>query len=100
MDTTSDDILFSAQIAKRFDDLVLRGGVIESEGGVGIEYHLLNDRLKLFVEAFDFNRERNPHLRAGGMLSIHEFFYLSAGYDNFISREGLSSPYVGVGFSI
>jgi phospholipid/cholesterol/gamma-HCH transport system substrate-binding protein len=96
--TTSDDLLFSVQLAKRFRDLVLRGGMIESTGGFGMDYYFLDDRLKLTFEAFDFDVQRNPHLKAGLLFYLTRHFYLSAGYDDFISRMGLDSGYVGLGF--
>lgn len=63
----SGDFLFSAQYGKRYDDLLFRIGVIESQGGFGIDYFALNDTLKLSVELNDFNavndiRGTNPNL--------------------------------------
>ncbi len=97
--TTSEDLKFSAQIAKRFKDLTLRAGLIESTGGAGIDYHLFGDRLRFFLEAFDFDKERNPHLKAGGTFHLNKYFYLTAGYDDFASKVGLESAYIGIGFT-
>ncbi len=94
---TTDAIKFSAQIAMRFRDFTARGGIIESTGGVGIDYNAFSDRLKLSLDAFDFGQKGNPHLKAGGMLYLNRFFFLTAGYDDFISKVGLQSAYVGVG---
>ena len=96
--TTDDDVTISAQIAKRLGDVTLRGGMIESTGGVGVDYHLMKDKLKLTFEAFDFDSDFETHLKAGATLTIHKYFYLTAGYDDFISDVGLDSPYVGIGF--
>lgn len=95
---TSDDLLFSAQVAKEVGDFTLRGGLIESTGGFGIDYYAYNDTLKVSFDAFDFDRERNPHLKAGATYYFGKYFYAVAGYDDFISRIGLESPYVGLGF--
>lgn len=95
---TEDELKFSAQIAKRFNNLVVRGGVIESTGGVGFDYYAYRDRLKLTLEAFDFGGIRgNPHLKASGTIYFNKFFFLTAGYDDFVSRVGLQSAYVGIG---
>ena len=40
----TDTFKFSVQIAKRFSDLMLRGGIIESTGGAGVDYYMLRDR--------------------------------------------------------
>jgi phospholipid/cholesterol/gamma-HCH transport system substrate-binding protein len=96
--TTSDEIKFSAQFAKKIKGLTLRGGIIESSGGFGVDYHLFKDRVKLTFDAFDFDNERRPHLKAGATFNLNRHFYLVAGYDDFISKVGLESAYFGVGF--
>jgi len=92
-----DRLKFNAQIAKRYQDLVFRGGIIESSGGVGLDYYLFDDRLKLTLEAFDFDIDRRAHLKAGVDFSFFKYLYLTAGYDDFISDEGMSSFFVGGG---
>ncbi|MBI2411890.1 MAG: MCE family protein [Deltaproteobacteria bacterium] len=96
--TTSDAIKFSAQIAKRYKGVTFRGGIIESAGGAGIDYHIYGDRLKLSLEAFDFDKDANPHLKASSTFFLNKFFFLTAGYDDFASKVGLKSAYAGVGF--
>jgi phospholipid/cholesterol/gamma-HCH transport system substrate-binding protein len=91
-------LLFNAQIGKRFRDLVVRGGILQSTGGFGLDYLTLNDRLKLTFEAYDFATDRNAHLRGGAELQLFKHLFLSGGWDDFASNKGNSSPYVG--FSI
>jgi phospholipid/cholesterol/gamma-HCH transport system substrate-binding protein len=93
-----DGILFNAQIGKRYKDLVLRGGLLESTGGVGIDYLTLNDKLKLSFEAFGFGRDRRAHLKAGAEYQLFKHLYLSAGWDDFVSDQDNRSIYGG--FSI
>jgi phospholipid/cholesterol/gamma-HCH transport system substrate-binding protein len=93
-----DKLKFSAQIAKRWDDLVLRGGIIESSGGVGLDYYLWDDRLQLFLEAFDFRHDHPPHLKGGAKLYFLQNFFVSAGMDDFIADDGQASFFSGLGF--
>jgi phospholipid/cholesterol/gamma-HCH transport system substrate-binding protein len=51
----SGDFLLSAQYGKRFDDLLFRVGLIEGQGGFGVDYFALNDTLKVTANMFDFN---------------------------------------------
>ena len=91
----------SAQYGKRFDNLLLRAGLIESTGGFGIDYFSDNDRLTFSADAYDFNavndvRGENSHLRVGvryRMLKHLEFF---GGWDNFANSES-QTLYFGVG---
>ncbi|MFO7717677.1 MAG: MlaD family protein [Thermodesulfobacteriota bacterium] len=96
-ETKEDGLKFSAQLAKRWDNLVLRGGIIESSGGAGLDYYLWDDRIKLFAEAFDFDDENPPHLKAGGKLYFLNNFYVSAGMDDFASDTGDESFFTGLG---
>ena len=94
---TTDEIKFSVQIAKRFKNVVVRGGIIESAGGAGVDYYMFQDRLRWTLEAFDFSREDGAHLKAGATWNLSKFFFLTAGYDDFVSKVGLQSAYIGLG---
>lgn len=78
---------FSLEMARKYYGLTLRGGLIESEGGVGVDYEFWKDRFKVGVEAFDFARDNNPVLQ--GMIQFHfaKYLYLSGGYSDFISQD-------------
>ncbi|MDY7000850.1 MAG: MlaD family protein [Thermodesulfobacteriota bacterium] len=95
--TEKTGIKFNAQIAKRWSDFVLRGGLFESTGGAGADYYLWEDRVKLFFEAFDFDEDDPPHLKAGIKLYFLKNFYASAGFDDFASDTGDSSFFAGLG---
>ena len=90
-----DELLFTAQIGKRFKNVALRGGIFESTGGAGVDYFAFNDKLQLTFEAFDFDSDRNAHLKAYAEYRLLKHIYLSAGWDDFISNEGNDSPFVG-----
>ena len=90
-----DALLFNLQIGKRYRDLVLRGGLIESTGGFGIDYFALNDKLKLSFEAFDFSSDRRAHLKTGLEYRLLKHLYLTAGWDDFISDQDNRSFYGG-----
>ncbi|WP_457571760.1 MlaD family protein [Desulfovulcanus sp.] len=95
--TEKDGLKFSVQIAKRWHDLVIRGGIIESSGGVGLDYYLWDDRIQLFLDAFDFASDAPPHFKAGGKLFFLRNFYAIAGMDDFASDSGDSSFFAGLG---
>lgn len=95
---SDDEVRFSAQIAKRYHDLVLRGGAIESSGGIGLDYYLFDDAVRLSFEAFDFSAKRNnPHLRVAADYTFLEHLFLTVGYDDFISSHGDASLFIGGG---
>jgi phospholipid/cholesterol/gamma-HCH transport system substrate-binding protein len=93
----TDAIKFTAEIAKRIRMVTLRGGIIESTGGAGMDINMFDDHVKVSFDAFDFTRSAHPHLKAWGTFYINRYFFLTAGYDNFVNKE-LRSGFIGAGF--
>ena len=99
----SGEFLLSAQYGKRFDDLLFRLGIIENQGGAGIDYFALNDTLKVSADLSDFNavndiRGSNPNLTT---TIRYQFFkhinaYLSG---NNVLNSQANSVSVGLGVS-
>ena len=98
--TEMDTLKFSAQIAKRYFDLGLRGGFFESTGGVALDYYFLDDQMVFSVEAFDWDPDENPHLKAKIDFSPFPHFYITSGFDDFISKDGNDSFFLGAGLNI
>jgi phospholipid/cholesterol/gamma-HCH transport system substrate-binding protein len=91
----------SAQYGKRFDNLLMRAGLIESTGGFGVDYFMDNDRLTFSADAYDFNavndvRGENVHFRVGVRYRMLKHLELFGGWDNFANAES-QSLYVGIG---
>ena len=74
-------------------DLRLWAGLIEGTGGAQVEYPLplLDRRLWLSLEAFDFSRpnDLSPHLRLQGRYQFHPNLYLIGGYDDVLEEDSL-----------
>ena len=97
----SSKILISAQIAKRFDDVVLRTGIIENGVGAGMDYYLFDDKLEASAEMFDFNAENDirgnsPHAKVSLRYNYLKHLDFYGGYDNFLN-ERAKNAYIGVG---
>ncbi len=83
----SDDLKLTAMVAKRFSALTVRGGVLESTGGLGLDYHLMKDRLSISVDAFDFSRDDHPHLKVFGTYDIVKNFFITGGMDDILNDD-------------
>ncbi|MBU1275193.1 MAG: MCE family protein [Proteobacteria bacterium] len=92
-----DDLTFNVQFGKRFWDLTLRAGIFSSTGGVGADYHLFNDKLKLTMEAYEWRKDTNPRVRFAASYDFWNSFYLSAGVDDIASKDGNTSFFMGGG---
>jgi phospholipid/cholesterol/gamma-HCH transport system substrate-binding protein len=91
----------SAELGKRYGNVLLRGGLIDSTGGLGIDYFMYNDNLKLRAEVFDFNavndiRGNNAHARIEARYRILKHINLYGGYDNFLNKDS-ANLFLGLG---
>lgn len=84
----SNDLKFSAQVAKRFSGFTVRGGVLESTGGVGLDYEVLKDRLTLGADVYDFTRnDQPPHLKLYANYDIVKNLFVTGGVDDLLNDE-------------
>jgi phospholipid/cholesterol/gamma-HCH transport system substrate-binding protein len=86
--STSDKVKFTVLFAKNFHNLTIKGGLIESSGGLGVDYFMLDRNLRFSVEYFDFD---NRQLRAFARYNIFKGLYLIGGGDDLTNREFRSS---------
>lgn len=94
-----DGFKFSAQFVKKFHDFSIRGGLIESSGGVGLDW----DRgpVGLTVQAFDFKSDvgQKPHITGYGRAMLTNSFYLMAGVDDIINTQQDLAWFLGAGIT-
>lgn len=95
---TSQAIKFSAEFAKRYGLFTLRFGIIESTGGLGLDFTLpvkffylsrwIQEALVVKVDAFNFSIEalRFPRLRATVRFTPFEHVYVNAGMDDILNE--------------
>jgi len=91
---------FSAQLAKKFYDFQLRGGIIESTGGMGADYDI--GPMSIRFSAYDFSTRygERPHLKVGGDINVTKNFYLIGGADDLINPNQPVDYFVGAGFRL
>ncbi len=96
------NVQFSAQIAQRFDNAALRIGLKENTFGAGADYYLDHDRLRLSLDAYDFDGDNtvgsSPHLKAKARWDLFTHLFLTAGYDNPLNDE-VASAFFGGGIT-
>jgi phospholipid/cholesterol/gamma-HCH transport system substrate-binding protein len=94
----------SALIARKFSGLTVKGGVIESTGGLGLDYELLKNRLTVGADAWDFTRRDlsskslPPHLKLYGNYDIVKNLFVTGGVDDVLANErNLRTLFLGFG---
>jgi phospholipid/cholesterol/gamma-HCH transport system substrate-binding protein len=99
-ETYEDRFKFSLMFAKRWGDAVLRVGLIESTGGIGGDYFLFGDKMKVSVDAWNFNSKEpqntNTHLKGTVNYMLGNTLFVNGGVDNVLNSKR-SAPFVGIG---
>ncbi len=94
------DLEFTAHFARRFKDTALRIGLTETTFGLGADQFLLDDKLRLYVDAWDFGKDehlaKNPHVSIGADYFLFKNFFVTGGLDNVFNSNRFGA-YVGGG---
>jgi len=94
------EVEFSAQFAKRIQDVALRMGLLENTFGLGADYFFNDDSGRIKVDVWDFGADEaeadEAHIRVGIDYNVFKHFFISGGIDNLLNsnRRGI---YVGGG---
>jgi phospholipid/cholesterol/gamma-HCH transport system substrate-binding protein len=95
-----DELAITALFGWRWKDWILRGGLIESRGGAGIDYTTLKNRLKFSADMWDFDRPLDfaPHAKVTGRYYFSPSVFVLGGWDDFLNTSRkVDSFFVGAG---
>ncbi len=100
-DEKDNKMRITAMMGKRYYNFTLRGGIMESTFGFGVDYNLFDNKLRLSVDAFDFNhdndyRDNNAQLRAEIAYTLLRHFSLFGGVNEALNPK-TRSFYAGAG---
>lgn len=74
-EVSDDSYKFNLQIGRRFSRWGVRAGVIESTGGLGVDYFLPDYGIRLTSELFDYQEDAGPNLRLLSELRMWNVLY-------------------------
>ena len=89
--TDKNTVRFNAQIGRRINDLELRGGLIESTGGIGADYRFQSIATKFSVDAFDYKKDAGANVRFGLETQLWNVFYGKASLNDSFTKKNRSS---------
>ncbi len=88
---TINSLLFTVLMAKRFSDLTLRAGLIESSAGGGLDYYLLGDKVMASVDLFNLSgydkTAQSSQLKAQLRWNAHKYVYVYLGGDELLNEK-------------
>lgn len=94
-----DTFRFNVQIGRRVQDFGFRGGLIESTGGLGLDYYLQSLGTKFSLEAFDYKKDRGANIRFITELQIWNILYGRASLNDATRKERNATIQAGLRFN-
>ncbi len=88
---------FNLQIGRRIQRFGLRGGIIESTGGVGADYYLPDWGIRTGLEMFDYQKEAGANLRVLTEVKLWNVLYARVAGEDLISKDGRQSATFSLG---
>jgi phospholipid/cholesterol/gamma-HCH transport system substrate-binding protein len=85
--TTTNDFRLSFQFAKRLGPFTGRFGILESTGGLGLDFHLIDDRFELRQDLFGFGEQLTPRWRVQVGYEFISKLWLLGGVDDIITGD-------------
>ena len=92
-----DAFKFNFQIGRRIQRFGLRAGLIESTGGVGVDYFFPDWGIRTGMELFDYQKEAGPNLRLMGEFKIWNVLFTRIAGEDLISKDGKQSATISLG---
>ncbi len=86
---TRDAFRFSLMFAKRIHFATFRFGILESTGGVGVDFHMLDDELELTADVFAFGEQTYPRFRARLAYEVVERLWILGGIDDALNESSV-----------
>jgi len=77
---------FNLQIGRRIGNYALRAGLIETTGGLGVDYFLPEYGFRAFSEVFDYQEDAGPNLRFGSEIKLWNVLYTKVMAEDVLSK--------------
>ncbi len=88
---------FNLQIGRRIQRLGIRAGLIESTGGVGMDYFFPDWGIRTGAEVFDYQKDAGPNLRLLTEVKIWNVFFARLAGEDLVAKDGKSSATFSLG---
>jgi phospholipid/cholesterol/gamma-HCH transport system substrate-binding protein len=84
--TTTNALLFTLMLAQRVYFATFRFGILESSGGLGVDFNFFDDRLVFNADIFQFGHSQFPRLRVRAMYELVDSLFILGGADDFLNE--------------
>ena len=94
-----DTFRFNIQVGRRVQDWGFRGGLIESTGGLAVDYYWQDFGTRFSLEAFDYDKDKGPNIRFITDLQIWNILYGRAAANKIGNKDRNATVQAGLRFN-
>ncbi len=88
---------FNLQIGRRIQRLALRAGLIETTGGIGVDYFFPDWGIRTGMEVFDYQKDAGPNLRLITEIRLWNVLFTRIAGEDLVSKNGSQSATISFG---
>ncbi len=88
----------NVQLGRKIQNFAFRGGLIDSSGGLGVDYDRPDWGTKFLVETFDYGKSNNFNLRLGTEIHLWNVFYGKVAGEDLINKDRSYTFSMGIRF--
>ncbi len=88
---------FNLQIGRRIQRYGLRAGLIESTGGVGLDYYFPAWGTRSGIEMFDYQKDAGPNMRVFTEVKLWNVLFARVAGEDLVSKDGKQSATISLG---
>lgn len=88
---------FNMQIGRRIQRLALRAGLIETTGGIGVDYFFPDWGIRTGMEVFDYQKDAGPNLRLITEIRLWNVLFTRIAGEDLVSKDGSQSATISFG---
>jgi phospholipid/cholesterol/gamma-HCH transport system substrate-binding protein len=93
------DFRFNLQLGRRFHQVAVRVGLIETTGGIGVDYDVASIGTRFAAEIFDFTKENGANLRLMSDIRIWNIIYTRLSFEDILTNDRSVTLYAGLRFT-
>ncbi len=97
--TDKDTYRFSVLLGRKIHNWTFKGGVIESTGGLGVDYNFDRIGTKIGLEAYDYREDVGVNLRLSSEIQLWNVFYGKASLEDSLENSRSATFSAGLRFT-
>jgi phospholipid/cholesterol/gamma-HCH transport system substrate-binding protein len=94
-----DELRFTVMLGRKIQNWVVRGGLIQSSGGVGVDYDRPDWGAKFSLDVYDYRDEIGPNVRFSTEAQVWNVIYAKLAFEDIVEENRSATISAGLKFT-